>query len=488
MNDTRQHKNSLSTLPHDSDGNHQRHRRHDCASAIHKKLPSKIASIGLRNLIALLLMVSAIVFGLVSFSYTDHPSEEVTDYCTLVIDQAVEKLKAFLKDYEDATFQFVANQDLNQLLSDYVSTHDPYETAPHNQTFSNFLEGYTFNRPGIYDAVFLDEANRDRKALTMRESFHAAQIRSCRDSNAYKTIIEADGKAVWVFEENYADTGENYVLVGRRIKHLFTGKPLGVLIILIEANELVRVINDYLHEHFYFSVGTVKTNCTVIVDGNGRIISMPPNENYLTSPLENAVSIHQLYSSTLTKRAEGSFTDVVNQENVFVVFRQIEGTDWRIFVPVSLAGLYSEDSHANFPGRLPIPLAGGLIAGALAATSLFTFFGPKLKTLAPQRTNSTQLEGHSAESTTRSTSPSSSDPDWLHDLNETETQILILLSQGYSNKEIAEKLCVAEQTVKNYVSALYSKLDVRNRVQASLLAIKAGLNRRDWQAPTKPSS
>lgn len=461
---------------------------HDCASAVRERFPVPVVGIHGRSLIALLLLVSAIIFGLVSLGYTNRPSEEAVDYCTLVIDQAVDKLKTFLQDYEDATFQFVANQDLNQLLLDYVSTHDPYETAPHNQTFSNFLEGYTFNRPGIYDAVFLDEANRSRKALTMRESLHAAEIKSCRASNVYKTIIEADGKAVWAFEENCADTGENCVLVGRRIKHLFTGKPLGALIILVESNELVRVINDYLHEHFYFSVGTVKTNCTVIADGKGRIISVPSKENHLTNPLEGVISIRQLYSSPLTKRAEGSFTDIVNQEDVFVVFRQIEGTDWRVFVPVSLAGLYGEDSHANIPRRLPIALAGGLVAGALAATSLSIFFGPKLKTLASQRSSSTRLEGHPAERGAKPASPTSPDPDWLYHLNETEMQILILLSQGYSNKEIAEKVCVAEQTVKNYVSALYTKLDVRNRVQASLLAVKAGLNRRDWQAPPKPGS
>ena len=41
---------------------------------------------------------------------------------------------------------------------------------------------------------------------------------------------------------------------------------------MIDADEL-PVVNDYLHDHFYFSVGTVKANYTVIVDREGCIIS-----------------------------------------------------------------------------------------------------------------------------------------------------------------------------------------------------------------------
>jgi DNA-binding NarL/FixJ family response regulator len=66
----------------------------------------------------------------------------------------------------------------------------------------------------------------------------------------------------------------------------------------------------------------------------------------------------------------------------------------------------------------------------------------------------------------------------INELNGREKKIIQLMAQGYDNKEIARELYVAEQTVKNYVSIIYSKLGVRDRVQVSRLVIESGLDKR----------
>jgi DNA-binding NarL/FixJ family response regulator len=66
---------------------------------------------------------------------------------------------------------------------------------------------------------------------------------------------------------------------------------------------------------------------------------------------------------------------------------------------------------------------------------------------------------------------------WVNDLSNREKKILQLMAQGLDNKEIAKTLFIAEQTVKNHVSIIYSKLGVRDRVQASRLVIEAGLDK-----------
>jgi len=60
-------------------------------------------------------------------------------------------------------------------------------------------------------------------------------------------------------------------------------------------------------------------------------------------------------------------------------------------------------------------------------------------------------------------------------LSEREQEVLALLAQGLSNKEIAARLHLAEGTVKNYVTTVLGKLGVRDRTQAALRARELGL-------------
>jgi DNA-binding NarL/FixJ family response regulator len=67
-------------------------------------------------------------------------------------------------------------------------------------------------------------------------------------------------------------------------------------------------------------------------------------------------------------------------------------------------------------------------------------------------------------------------PAWLSALSKRELGILRLLAQGYDNKEIADRLFLAEQTVKNHVSLIYEKIGARDRAQAMRMAIDAHID------------
>lgn len=66
-------------------------------------------------------------------------------------------------------------------------------------------------------------------------------------------------------------------------------------------------------------------------------------------------------------------------------------------------------------------------------------------------------------------------PDNPEPLTERENEVLLLLAQGKSNKEIALALHVSETTVKTHVSNVLMKLGVPSRTQAALYAVRAGL-------------
>jgi DNA-binding NarL/FixJ family response regulator len=63
----------------------------------------------------------------------------------------------------------------------------------------------------------------------------------------------------------------------------------------------------------------------------------------------------------------------------------------------------------------------------------------------------------------------------IEPLSEREAEILRLLAEGLTNREIAQRLFLAEGTVKNYVSSILGKVDARDRTQAALRARELGL-------------
>jgi len=71
--------------------------------------------------------------------------------------------------------------------------------------------------------------------------------------------------------------------------------------------------------------------------------------------------------------------------------------------------------------------------------------------------------------------PAHQDSTMAADLSDRELDVLKLLAQGLTNAEIAERLFLTRGTVRNYVSAILSKLDVEDRTQAAILAIRHGL-------------
>lgn len=67
------------------------------------------------------------------------------------------------------------------------------------------------------------------------------------------------------------------------------------------------------------------------------------------------------------------------------------------------------------------------------------------------------------------------DKEKIKELTKREMEVLVLVSEGMFNKEIADKLHISERTVKNHISSIFRKIDVADRTQAAVFAIRNNL-------------
>jgi DNA-binding NarL/FixJ family response regulator len=104
-----------------------------------------------------------------------------------------------------------------------------------------------------------------------------------------------------------------------------------------------------------------------------------------------------------------------------------------------------------------------IVAGTLAAAAGHSFLSPRIAALLLDRFR---------ESSATLDLPD----DLVPTLTERELEVLSLLAAGKENGEIADLLVISQHTVKNHVSGILAKLELENRIQAAVYAVRNGLD------------
>jgi len=147
---------------------------------------------------------------------------------------------------------------------------------------------------------------------------------------------------------------------------------------------------------------------------------------------------------TVAKEISSSYPVV----DIIMLTASEDDDDLLMALKAGASGYIIKGVHANELVNAVLSVAGGgtYISKGLASTLLFEMAKPK-------------------------------DPDPITSLSEREEQILQLVAEGLTNKEIGERIYLAEKTIKHYMTNVLQKLHVRSRVEAALLLQKKNLNK-----------
>ncbi len=420
----------------------------------------KKKTLALPRWIAVLLYLSAALLLVARISGI-LPHSQTVEYATRINADRARYADGIISSVEALSYQFYINKDLNALLYDFSLSSETYDVSKWNMPFSSFLEGMANTVPELEEALFFDFYNAQKRPLTMTDSITRDIWNAAR--GAFETEAEqTDGRPIWKVislpDASEETTARRTPLIAcaRLVKFVPSGSRIGLLILLLNPERLARAVAGSYWEDM---ASVPKSDITVLIDNHGIVLSgittgmigRPASELVPGFPIGGFDSEKEqgryYHTQAILDRPSRKY---------LVLYQRLPEHPWWLCTVLP----HAWEGNGVYDYLSPLLL---IIAGFLLQWSVRRRFFAIEKALdrSNQNISNTPLTEPEAQR--------------LQALSERERAILSLLATGKSNKEIASKLGLREQTVKNYLYTMYRKLDVQDRVSATRFALRAGM-------------
>ncbi len=402
------------------------------------------------------------------------PQAESINYAEQLLLARAQRTSEQTMAIEAITYQFYMNASLNELLKDYAHSTETYDVSKWNSVFSTYLEGMAEATPELEDAMFFDSRMAQKRPLTMTDSL-TRKTWSMARTQSQALAERFPGQPVWTFLQvpspNSADPSSisNYLVCSRIIKNVANGDQLGLLILLLNPERLATTVAG---SYWADDPAMPKSDLTVLVNEAGIILGgigpgliglpaskvvpgfdIPKMDNSPSSVLSGRYSISQSILSRPSRR-------------YWVIWRAVPEKPWRVYTILPY--------HIDMIPRW-IALISGVFILILSIGIFLRKKGDAQSLLLKPEALEMLKDFSQSDDQSYSMRLSPEETKKLASLTERERAILIGLGKGRSNKEIASDMGLREQTVKNYLSHLYRKLDVHDRVGAAFFSVRTGL-------------
>ncbi len=358
----------------------------------------------------------------------------------------------YLDKVEAASYQCIGNPHLNDSLADYAAAKERYEVSEWNYAFSGFIDAAGGALTLFDDALFLPLEGNERKPLQVGELFSRLDVQNLK-AGPVAAALAADGDLVYgSFSPSWGGHGR---VAARLVKRSGAGTPLGVLVLLLNANRLSSVLAS--------SVEELAGGAAWLLAEGGLVLAsterLPPASSFEASVEGGGRLLTQLALGLASGEGELGST----AEPRRAAFAAVPGLPWTVVAAVPVPAAASLAVAWSWLALAAFCLLAGAFARRIVASPWHSLAAAAVVESARSRPGSLTPPEPPAEEP-------AAGPPWLADLSERERAIVGLLAQGLSNKEIAAELGIKEQTVKNYLGAVYARMGVKDRVSAALLA------------------
>jgi methyl-accepting chemotaxis protein len=327
-------------------------------------------------LISCFLLVSLVPIMIIGFFsnvvFKSAINKKIIDYTDKEQTQISMNLEMKIQNYDDITFLYTTNSELNDQLNEYCETKGVYTSQ--TMTFVQNVKGYMMSNPGIYAFMFLPETEevQDFSYIgdlysNLKENYGLPMsgrllpdkfIRSFKNSQTYQEIIQADGNLVW--SSPLRINKSTYIIISaRRINNMITGRPLGVFAVLITEESLNKTVNLNLYDSRLKN--KIKNNYAMIIDSEANIVCSPVKKDIGRNLSRIMTGTDRLHFRSFQNIRDKFFFGGFRGARGLITFKALEKPAWYLvnFAPASY--LYAE---ARFAGWVIFII--GLIFGGLA--------------------------------------------------------------------------------------------------------------------------
>ena len=340
-----------------------------------KKIPLKGA---LLSSFIVMTLLPVLAIGLFSYhGFKEVLAQKISQYSLDGLNQTVVNIQLKLAEFENTSVRLFINKGFNTAVYGYTTSKNPSQTALEKQEIESYFNEYMISNNDIFAFMIMCDTYPGRSFAVAKDNYEAFQklTHHLKTTTTYQNIRKAGGGIVWSTSIKLGL--DHYVVLGREIKNMADGEPLGVLAIIIDEEQIDRLTNLNVYNRLNISFNDME-NYSIVINSDGEIVSSPYKDDIgknISKLMKNTKPLKGILGYAVSDRDygsevnQGSFITEVNHKQTLVTYKTIGSkigvggkSSWHMLNLTSTASLYERVKKLGVMMTM-----AGMIFGIIAA-------------------------------------------------------------------------------------------------------------------------